>query len=104
MALNTNTHLGVHQFTGPVTNTSYLPALSGVYLIATIAPNGQHTVIDVGESHNLQHRIKNHDRAPQWQRNMQNGLYAWTYLANEFERMNIEKAHRIAYNPVCGER
>jgi len=104
MALNTQTQLGNHQFDGPHTSNNTLPAVSGVYIITTLAPNNRHTVIDVGESRNIKDRVTNHDRSDQWRANAQQGLYAWALAANETERMLIEKAHRIAYSPVCGVR
>lgn len=104
MALTTQTTLGTHSFDGPHTNNGTLPAISGVYLITTLAQNQRHTIIDVGESNNISDRISNHDRSSQWQQNKQNGLYAWVLAANEAQRMLTEKAHRLAYNPVCGER
>lgn len=104
MALNTKTHLGDHQFVGPFTDASFLPAISGVYVITTLAPNSRHTIIDVGESEDMRHRISNHDRSKQWSNHIQDGLYAWVLAANEAERMLIEKAHRLAYSPICGER
>lgn len=104
MALNTQTSLGDHQFDGPHINNNTLPAVSGVYLITTIAPNNRHTIIDVGESSNVRDRISNHDRSNQWRSNIQQGLYAWVLVADEAQRMMIEKSHRFAYNPVCGVR
>lgn len=102
MALQTQTSIGSHQFDGPHTNNSTLPSLSGVYLITTLAPNQRHTILDVGESNDIRSRISAHDRTSQWQNHKQNGLYAWVLTANETQRMLIEKAHRLAYNPVCG--
>ncbi len=102
--LQTQTTLGIHQFYGPHTNNNTLPERSGVYIITTITPSQQHLVIDVGESHNIKNRISNHDRTPQWKNNIQNGLHAWVLVANESQRMLIEKEHRLAYNPVCGDR
>lgn len=104
MALRTNTHLGDHLFAGPHTTNSTLPSVSGVYVITTLAPNQQHTVIDVGESEDVRGRISNHDRSGQWQQARQNGLYAWVLAAEEAPRMLLERAHRLAYNPVCGAR
>jgi excinuclease UvrABC nuclease subunit len=104
MTLNTQTHLGDHHFTGPFASNEQIPSQSGVYLITTLAPNQRHTIIDVGESQNVHDRIRNHDRTPQWQRNQQHGLFAWVLSANELQRMVIEKAHRLAYAPVCGDR
>lgn len=107
MALDTQTSLGAHRFDGPYTHTSQLPAASGVYLITTlphIGPTNQYTIIDVGESGNIQNRIANHDRSPQWKSHEQNGVHAWVLLGTEAQRMLIERAHRIAYNPICGNR
>jgi hypothetical protein len=104
MALTTQTPLGTHSFDGPHTNNNTLPPISGVYLVTTLAHNRRHTIIDVGESQNIYDRISNHDRSSQWQQHKQNGLYAWVLAANDAQRMLIERAHRIAYNPVCGDR
>lgn len=103
MALNTTTHLGTHQFMGPHANASSLPVASGVYIITRLI-NNQHEVIDVGESGNIAHRIPNHDRMDQWKAMSANRFHVWTNLANEADRMLIERAHRLAYNPVCGIR
>lgn len=104
MALQTKTPLGMHQFHGPHATNGTLPPISGVYLITTITSNERHTIIDVGESRNIKHRISNHDRIDQWQKNAQTGLHAWVLAANEAQRMLIEKAHRLTYKPVCGEQ
>lgn len=103
MALNTKTYLGDHQFTGPHTSADSLPALSGVYIITRLV-NNLHEVIDVGESGNIAERIPSHERMSQWKAVTTNGFHVWTLFANDTERMLIEKAHRFAYNPVCGER
>lgn len=103
MALNTKTNLGNHQFTGPHRDASSLPALSGVYIITRLV-NNQHEIIDVGESSNIAQRIPSHDRMNQWERVANDGFHVWTLLANATQRMLIEQAHRLAYNPVCGER
>lgn len=104
MALNTKTHLGNHQFIGPHTKNQTLPSQSGVYIITTLAQNGKHTVLDVGESSNIAQRIPSHDRMNQWERVANDGFHVWTLLANATQRVLIEQAHRLAYNPVCGER
>lgn len=103
MALNTKTSLGNHQFVGPHLNETTLPANSGVYIITRLI-GGQHEIIDVGESGNIAQRIPNHDRMNQWESVATAGFHVWTLLANEFQRLAIEKAHRLAYNPVCGDR
>lgn len=103
MALNTKTGLGEHQFNGPHGNVDELPVNSGVYLITRSVARG-HEIIDVGESHDIASRIRSHDRMDQWQRASGGAFYVWTLLADNVQRMSIEKAHRIAYKPVCGVR
>lgn len=103
MTLSTQTQLGAHLFSGPHLNASSLPSFSGVYLITRLV-NSQHEVIDVGESASIAQRIPNHDRMYQWNQVSGNAFHVWTLLADEVNRMMIEKAHRLAYNPVCGER
>lgn len=103
MALTTQTQLGMHQFNGPHQNASSLPAQSGVYIITRLV-NGAYQIIDVGESHNIAERIPSHDRMTQWNSVSGNAFHVWTLLADEANRMLIEKAHRLAYAPVCGER
>ncbi|HEX8227214.1 MAG TPA: hypothetical protein VF572_05095 [Candidatus Saccharimonadales bacterium] len=102
--LTTQTYLGQHSHYGPFTDVNSLPDASGVYVITTQAVNGQHTIIDVGESHNIRERITNHDRAQQWLRHQINGVYAWTLQCDERSRMLIETALRSTYRPVCGIR
>lgn len=103
MTLQTQTHLGLHHFNGPHPNANVLPGRSGVYIITQLV-NGIHEVIDVGESSNIAERIPGHDRMYQWEQVALNGFHVWTLFANETDRMLIERAHRLAYNPVCGVR
>lgn len=103
MALNTNTQLGRYQFAGPYRNAEELPDRSGVYLI-TRQVDDMYEVIDVGESHNIEERIPNHDRMIQWDAVSNGAFQVWTLLADDTRRMLIERAHRLAYNPMCGIR
>lgn len=104
MSLTTQSHLGQHIFQGPFTYNAQLAALSGVYLITTLADNGLHTILDVGESHNIHERISRHDRTQQWRNHAINGIYAWVLHCDEQMRMTVESALRLAYQPVCGDR
>lgn len=104
MALTTQSHLGQHIFQGPYTNNNQLAALSGVYVITTLAQNGKHTILDVGESENIYQRISNHDRTQQWRNNAMNGVHAWVLHCDEQARTLIEPAIRLAYKPVCGDK
>lgn len=100
----TQTTLGQHQFDGPHSHIAGLLQRSGVYIITTLLPNGNHQVIDVGESGNVQDRVANHDRAQSWQQHAVNGLYASAHYCDEVTRMLLEQAVRLAYNPLCGTR
>ncbi len=86
MALTTRTNLGVHQFNGPHPNADSLPNNSGVYLVTRLI-NGQHEVIDVGESGSIARRIPNHDRMNQWNRVSVNAFHVWTLLTDETNLM-----------------
>lgn len=100
----TNTTLGQHQFDGPHGSISSLLPNSGVYIITTLLNTGYHQIVDVGESENVQHRVNNHDRANSWSRHAVNGLYASVHYCDEFTRMVLERAVRLAYSPPCGDR
>lgn len=104
MALTTKTYLGEHLFDGPYTIIEKLPDISGVYIITTLNMEKQHLVIDVGESEKIKTRISSHDRSDQWQNNAIDGIFAWILPSNEAQRMIIENAHRLTYNPICGDR
>lgn len=54
-----------YNFEGAFTLANQLEARAGVYVIW--CKNGEAwTCLDVGESHNVQERVLNHDRAGQW--------------------------------------
>jgi len=104
MALTVTTNNAQYQFDGPHTNTGNLNAHSGVYVITTKGPTGEHKVLDVGESHNVWHRVSNHDRKGEWTRHMQDGLFASVYYCDERARMLLESELRLFFDPPCGER
>lgn len=88
-------------FYGPYYIEESIEEKSGVYLV--VSPLG--TVIDVGETGNLQNRLKTHDRKDQWKRRL--GHTSWCYWVSympENERMKIEKALRSYYPNLCGKR
>lgn len=89
---------------GPHISTALLNQRSGVYLISTQQANGTHKVIDVGESHNIQHRVSTHDRAVLWSKHMIDRLYVSVIYCDEQARMLIEQQLRAFHNPPVGER
>lgn len=104
MTLSVSVSGRTFEFDGPHGSTDQLNQKSGTYVITTITVNQNHSVIDVGESGNVQRRVESHDRADQWKRHQQHGLYASAYYCDERNRMALEKAIRSEYNPPCGDR
>ena len=89
------------QFVGPYYDENEVEQKSGVYLIASPLGN----IIDIGESGNLQNRLKTHDRKDQWRQRL--GEDTWIYYVSympENERMEVEKKLRSVYPNLCGER
>lgn len=103
MGLTVSTTQGNYSFDGPHTSTANLLQQSGVYLISTIV-NGYHKVLDVGESHNIQNRVSNHDRNSQWNAHMADRLYVSALYCDEQARMLVEGAVRQFHSPPCGVR
>ena len=103
MGLSVGTGAGTYQFNGPHTNVAQLAKASGVYVITTIT-GGLHKVIDVGESHDVQHRVGNHDRSQSWQKHAVDTLYASALYCDEASRMLIEGQIRAFHSPPCGIR
>jgi hypothetical protein len=95
-----------YHFEGAFTSASQLEARAGVYVIWCNVGESW-TCLDVGESHNLQERVLNHDRAGQWQRNCRGTLYYAAHYAPNLQqagRMQMESRLRQFENPVCGDR
>lgn len=107
MGLNVNhpiTSAPLYVFNGPFTHVDRLLRQSGVYLIS-VAENGAHRVLDIGESDDVHTRVKHHDRESQWLANNNGGqLHVSSYYCDEPTRMLIERQLRGLFNLVCGER
>lgn len=103
MALAIAIPQGDLSFAGPFTSVAGLMQRSGVYVITTIV-NGLHYVVDVGESHNIQHRVSTHDRSSLWNGHVGDRLYVSALYCDEPSRMAVERAVRGSYNPPCGDR
>ncbi len=97
--------IGSYNFDGPHTNTSALRKQSGVYAILGNGGSGNNwTVVDIGESEDVQGRVENHDRAPCWNGQRHKVLAAAVYYAAERQRMQIEQELRAHLHPPCGDR
>jgi hypothetical protein len=94
-----------YSFEGPYSSPNYLSESSGVYLILCKVGD-EYYPIDVGESHNVKWRIKNHERTDCWQKNCKTQLFAVYYTPNKQQagRKEIEQDIRNNYNFPCGER
>lgn len=93
-----------YKFSGPYKSSSMLTSEPGVYVVLC-RKNTKLYVIDVGESDNIQDRVRNHDRKDCWEKNCKGTLeYAGLKETNEKKRRTIEKTIRDKYNPPCGER
>lgn len=92
-----------YNFEGPYLNPQSLQTRSGVYAVLGANGNGNHSVIDIGESGDIQTRVLQHDREPCWRRQGKQLAYAALYL-NERDRMRIEQELRAKFDPPCGKQ
>jgi hypothetical protein len=94
-----------YQFDGAFTSADQLEARAGVYVVW--CKSGETwTCLDVGESHNVQERVLNHDRADDWRRICRGVIYyAAHYTPNLHQagRCQIEGKLHLE-RPLCGER
>lgn len=100
-------NIGRYIFEGPFSTDDSLEDRSGVYAI--LRPNlyGSYDVIDIGESHAVRKRLKNHDRAFCWLWYCGNAPYYAVYYTKHLEqpgRKQIEQELRKICNPPCGDR
>jgi len=63
-----------------------------------------HSVLDVGESANVQERVANHDRVDQWESNRKDGLFFSASYCGEGDRMTMESELRDYFDPPCGKK
>ncbi len=95
--------IGGYNFEGPFTDEAHLRAASGVYAILG-GNGGQWSVVDIGESGNVQERVRNHDRSDCWRKKGHSTLAAAAFYVPEAQRMRIEQSLRQQFRPPCGER
>lgn len=91
---------------GAYTDRSRLQKRSGVY--AVWCRTGESwSILDIGESHDVQERLLDHDREPQWKARCNGTLYfAATYTPGmqQAGRRQVEQRLRQIENPPCGDR
>jgi hypothetical protein len=95
-----------YEFHGAFTSAGQLEARAGVYVV-WCKVGETWTCLDVGEAHDVQARVMNHDRAAQWARHCRGTIYyAAHYTPNlqQAGRMEIERRLRQLENPLCGDR
>ena len=100
--------IGKYEFAGPFSNAGSLLPQSGVYVIlgrsGDTNTSGAWSVIDIGESHDIQFRVNNHDRRNCWLRTGYQELAVAALYESEQVRGVIELELRRIYNPPCGNR
>lgn len=97
--------VGQWTFDGPHLSADGLRAQSGVYaVLGRRAPTEQWTVVDIGESQDVQDRIRYHDRAPCWRSQGYPALSVAALYCNGRDRMTVESTLRGQFNPPCGQR
>lgn len=95
-----------YNFDGTYKTPEELQSHAGVYVVWCQVGESW-TCLDVGESHDVCQRLKNHERSECWERNCQGIIkYAAYYTPNlqQSERLRIEQYLREKENPICGEQ
>ena len=93
-----------YHFEGTYISPYELKSNPGVYVI-WCKTDVRWTILDVGESDNVNDRVNNHDRTDCWARNCSGAIFfSATYLSDLQERSNLEQTIRSSRNVACGER
>lgn len=93
-----------YQFQRVVTSANQMEARAGV---RHLAPSSEESwmCLDGWESHNVQERVLNHDRASQWQRDCRGTIYYAVHYAPNFQltgRIHLESRLRRLESPEYG--
>jgi hypothetical protein len=96
--------IGSYNFEGPCERVDPLRNDSGVYVILGRSGDGQHIVLDVGESSRVKDRVHRHDRRDQWGNCGFDLVCVAVLYVNESMRLLIERVLRMQYKPPCGIR
>lgn len=94
-----------YTFEGPYDHKKgFVGTISAVYAIIDNHINGN-SLIDVGQSEDLNNRFPNHPRELSWDTVRVGALSLWILqVQTEQDRLTIESQIRTQYNPPCGER
>ncbi len=93
-----------HQFDGAYDDPASLAAKAGVYVVWCKSGDSW-SILDVGESSDVQFRLQNHDRESCWKRNCSGAIkYSATYISGQDERLILEHKIRSSESVACGER
>lgn len=93
-----------YTFSGPFLHVNHLLRQSGVYVISALS-GALHEVLDIGESHDVHTRVRNHDRANQWSYHAAGRtLHVSVFYCDEPTRTLMERQLRARFNPACGVR
>jgi hypothetical protein len=83
--------------------------MPAVYVVVDVTPDAPPRVLDVGESGEVQTRLRSHDRKHEWLREARGVLHVCVYYSLRTmlcadTRRDLERRLRDATNPPCGER
>lgn len=84
--------------------------VAAVYVILCVAQDASWTILDVGQSGQVESRIDDHDRKASWARNCaNNNIWVCLYRmpSSQYTRQDREKLEaelRTQYRPPCGKR
>lgn len=96
-----------YAFDGPFTLQDQLPREGGVYAAMELRTDKLWYPLDIGQTECFADRLPNHDRIPQWRRQLNGHFGLWLLalpMAGLATRLAIEGALRRSYNPPCGQR
>lgn len=95
-----------YEFDGAYNSPSSLQAKAGVYVVWN-KKGDSWTVLDVGETSDVQERLTNHERTNCWSRNCSGTIYysaTYTPHLQQTGRIAIEQRLRTLEDPPCGKR
>lgn len=94
--------IGGYNFSGPYDpKRGFTRQTKAVYAII----DGKSSVIDVGQTDDLNNRFPNHPRQSCWEIHAVGGFALYIFQeSQEQQRLLIENAIRSRYNPLCGKK
>lgn len=95
-----------YTFQGAFSSCEELQPHPGIYVIWCMEGE-KWTALDVGESENVQDRVRNHEHTDCWKEHCKGTIYySAVYTPNFLEsvRKDLQAVLRENENPLCGER